>query len=181
MQTRHRFFLSISLIALPGVLTAQQGAPARPFGTLREQAEIQQRWLNSRMTTVLPAIMRKYAVDMWVIPMREYNEDPVFTSIVSPTTFAARRRTIYVFFVRGDSVERIALGGSSQGGVYTAIRSTQTAAGPAGGRAERNAELWGDEQWLALKKVIEDRSPRSIAVNVSRVFAFSDGLSAGEM
>jgi len=29
--------------------------------------------------------------------MREYNEDPVFTSLVSPTTFAARRRTIYVF------------------------------------------------------------------------------------
>ena len=61
------------------------------------------------------------------------------------------------------------------------MRSTQAAAGPAGGRAERNAELWGDEQWQALKKVIEERNPRNIAINVSRVFAFSDGLSAGEM
>lgn len=181
MRPSNRFLLPLFLIALPSALTGQQGAPLRPFGTLREQADIQQRWLQSRMTTVLPAIMRKYAVDMWVVPMREYNEDPVFTSIVSPTTFAARRRTIYVFAMRGDSVERIALGGSSQGGVYTALRSTQAAAGPAGGRAERNAELWGDEQWLALKKVIEDRNPRTIAVNVSRVFAFSDGLSAGEM
>ena len=140
-----RFLFAVSLIALPGALTGQQVAAARPFGTVREQAEVQQRWLRARMTTVLPAIMRKYAVDMWVIPMREYNEDPVFTSLVSPTTFAARRRTIYVFTMRGDSVERIALGGSSQGGVYTAVRSTQAAAGPAGGRAERNAELWGDE------------------------------------
>lgn len=176
-----RFGLSACLIGLPVAVTAQSTALDRPFGSLRDQADTQQRWLSSRMTTVLPALMRKYAVDMWVIPMREYNEDPVFTSLVSPTTFAARRRTIYVFSMRGDSVERIALGGSSQGGVYTAVRSTQAAAGPAGARAERNAELWGDEQWLALKRVIEERDPRSIAVNVSRIFAFSDGLSAGEM
>ena len=181
MRHTYRFALSALVVALPLQVTGQQAPTQRPFGTLREQADIQQRWLAARMSTVLPAVMRKYAVDTWVIPMREYNEDPVFTSIVSPTTFAARRRTIYVFTLRGDSVEKIALGGSSQGGVYTAVRSTRPAAGPAGGRAERNAELWGDEQWLALKEVIEKRNPRTIAVNVSRVFAFSDGLSAGEM
>jgi len=181
MRPSYRFALSAFLIALPSGVTGQPAAPVRPFGALRDQADTQQRWLASRMTTVLPALMRKYAVDLWVIPMREYNEDPVFTSLVSPTTFAARRRTIYVFSMRGDSVERIALGGSTQGGVYTAVRSTKAAAGPAGGRAERNAELWGDEQWIALKQVIERRSPRTIAVNVSRVFAFSDGLSAGEL
>src|SRR5690349_8292364 len=70
----------------------------RPFGTLRDQATEQQRWLEERMSTVLPALMRKHKVDMWVVPMREYNEDPVFSSLVSPTTFAARRRTIYLFF-----------------------------------------------------------------------------------
>jgi len=181
MRPRYSFALAALLIALPTGATGQPAAPNRPFGTLRDQADTQQRWLASRMTAVLPAIMRKYAVDMWVIPMREYNEDPVFTSIVSPTTFAARRRTIYVFSMRGDSVERIALGGSTQGGVYTALRSTRPAAGPAGGRVERNAELTGGEQWLALKQLIEERNPRTIAVNVSRVFAFSDGLTAGEM
>lgn len=173
--------LSVLFAALPLSVSAQTSASLRPFGTLREQAETQQRWLEARIRAVLPALMRKYNVDMWVIPMREYNEDPVFTSLVSPTTFAARRRTIYVFSLRADSVERIALGGSSQGGVYTAVRSTKPAAGPAGARAERNAELWGDEQWIALKQVIEERNPRTIAVNVSRVFAFSDGLTAGEL
>ncbi|HUF31351.1 MAG TPA: M24 family metallopeptidase [Gemmatimonadaceae bacterium] len=172
---------ALLIAALPAGATAQPTLPERPFGTLREQADTRQRWLESRMATVLPALMRKYGVDMWVIPMREYNEDPVFTSLVSPTTFAARRRTIYVFSLRADSVDRIALGGSSQGGVYTAVRSTKPAAGPAGARAERNAELWGDEQWIALKQVIEERDPRTIAVNVSRVFAFSDGLTAGEL
>ncbi|MGK2961699.1 MAG: M24 family metallopeptidase [Gemmatimonadaceae bacterium] len=181
MPLTRRITLLALLTVLPATATTQTTGSPRPFGTLREQATTQQQWLATRIATVVPALMRKYDVDMWVIPMREYNEDPVFTSLVSPTTFAARRRTIYVFSMRGDSLERIALGGSSQGGVYTAIRSTQAAAGPAGARGERTAELWGDEQWLALKQVIEERDPRSIAVNVSRVFAFSDGLSAGEM
>ena len=165
---------------------------ARPFGTLREQADEQQRWLEQRMTAVLPVLMRKHAVDMWVVPMREYNEDPVFSSLVSPTTFAARRRTIYVFFDQcaaraattpppNCKVERIALGGTSQGGVFTAVRSTTKASGPAGTRANATAELWGDAQWQVLKQTIEARNPRVIAIDRSRTFAFSDGLSSGEL
>ncbi|MEX2181356.1 MAG: M24 family metallopeptidase [Gemmatimonadaceae bacterium] len=172
------------------VVAAPTGAqtPERPFGTLREQAVLQQRWLDARLRTVLPALMRKHGVDAWVIPMREYNEDPTFSSLVSPTTFAARRRTIYVFYDRcakdgrtdpgdGSCIERIALGGSSQGGLYDARRAATTVAADVGGR---QAELWGDSQWQVLKQVLEERDPRVIAINVSRTFAFSDGLTAGE-
>lgn len=165
-----------------------QPHPMRPFGTLREQAEIQQRWLEQRMRTIVPALMRKHGVDAWVIPMREYNEDPVFSSLVAPTTFAARRRTIYVFFDKcaatgrtdpgdGSCVERIALGGTSQGGVWEARRAMKEVTADVGGR---QAELWGDEQWQVLKQVLEERSPKVVAINVSRTFAFTDGLTAGE-
>lgn len=173
-----RFLLLALLVAGP----AAAQAPARPFGTLREQAELQQGWLARRLDSVLPALLRKYRIDMWVVPMREYNEDPVFSSLVSPTTFAARRRTIYVFFDRGPAkgVERIALGGSSQGGVYEAVRSTKPIAGPAG-VGGRQAELWGDEQWQVLKQVIAERKPMVIGIDKSRSFAFADGLSAGEL
>ena len=91
--------------------------------------------------------------------MREYAEDPVFTAITAPETFAARRRTIYVFFdtcaasgrpPAASCVQRIALGGSSQGGVFEARRSTKQAAGNIG--RGQQAELWGDEQWQALLK-----------------------------
>jgi Xaa-Pro aminopeptidase len=186
---------SIVLLAGCASLVGAQ-EPRRPFGTLRDQATIQQRWLQQRMDSVLPAIMRRHGVSFWVVPMREYNEDPVFTSLVSPTTFAARRRTIYVFHDRCSrgqqpaagsqspttscSVDRIALGGTSQGGVYRAVRSTQAAAGPAGANRQQQAELWGDEQWQVLKRLVEERNPAAIHVNISRVFAFSDGLSAGE-
>jgi hypothetical protein len=174
------------LLAAPAL--AQPEAPERPFGTLREQAEMQQAWLKKRLDTFLPALMRKHGIDMWVVPMREYNEDPVFRALTAPETFAARRRTIYVFFDRcaasgaapsASCIERIALGGTSQGGVFEARRSTKAAAGNIG--RGQQAELWGDEQWQVLKEVIEERKPRVIGINRSTVFAFSDGLSSGEL
>jgi hypothetical protein len=75
-----------------------QPSSLRPFGTLQEQAELQQAWLKKRLDTFLPALMRKHGIDMWIVPMREYNEDPIFAAVTAPETFAARRRTIYVFF-----------------------------------------------------------------------------------
>ena len=164
-----------------------QSAP-RPLGTLREHAAMQHEWLKKRLDTFLSPLMRKHGIDMWVIPMREYTEDPVFRAITAPETFAARRRTIYVFFDKcaasgatpsSACVERIALGGSSQGGLFEARRSTKAAAGDIG--RGQQAELWGDEQWQALKAAIEERNPRVIGINRSTVFAFSDGLTSGEL
>ena len=159
----------------------------RPFGTLREQAAMQQDWLKKRLDTFLPALMRKHGIDLWVVPMREYNEDPVFSSITAPETFFARRRTIYVFFdkcaaagapVTASCIERVALGGTSQGGVFEARSSMKAVTNAVGGR---QAELWGDEQWTALKQVIEERQPKVIGIDRSKTFAFTDGLSSGEL
>src|SRR5688572_31881219 len=118
------------LFLVAAVLTpAATRAQERPFGALREQAVVQQEWLRLRLERVLPRLMRQHGVDMWIVPVREYNEDPVFHSIVSPTTFAARRRTIYIFFDRGAArgVERLAIGGTSQGGLYTVVRDPAAA------------------------------------------------------
>ncbi len=155
-----------------GWLTVLSQELASPLPPLREQAKIQQEWLKARLETVLPSLMRKHNVQMWIVSMREYNEDPVFSSLVSATTFAARRRTILVFFDRGPEkgVERLALGGSSQGGLYTAYRDTSL----------KNAELWGDPQWQLLSSLVQKRDPKTISVDISHTHAFSDGLSAGE-
>ena len=184
--------LMLTMLLVP-LMSAGGAAQERPFGTLREQAAMQQGWLKQRLDTFLPALMHRHAIDMWVVPMREYNEDPVFSAITAPETFAARRRTIYVFFDKCASggvdvargalpphcIERIALGGTSQGGVFEARRSTRAAAANVG--IGNQAELWGDEQWQVLKTVIEERKPRTIGINRSTVFAFSDGLSSGEL
>ncbi|HKW39892.1 MAG TPA: M24 family metallopeptidase [Gemmatimonadales bacterium] len=152
--------------------------PMRPLGTLREQADVQQQWLRYRLDSVLPRLMRQHHVAMWVVPMREYNEDPVFWSLVSATTFFARRRTIYVFYDRGpdQGVERLALGGTSQGGLYQAYHAAETIDPSIG----RRPELVGQAQWALLARAIEERDPATIAVDISHTHAFSDGLSAGE-
>ncbi len=139
---------------------------------LRKQVEIQQEWLKIRLERVLPGLMRRHGVSMWLVISREYNEDPVFFSLTSPNTFSARRRTILVFFDRGSEkgVERLALGGGSHGGLYKVFRDPEI----------QERELFGESQWLLLKKVIEERKPSTIAVNISKTHAFSDGLSAGE-
>src|SRR5688572_8616915 len=147
------------------------GAPPK-LPAMREQAEIQQQWLKLRLDRALPELMRKHDVSMWLVICREYNEDPVFRSLTSPTVFAARRRTILVFYDQGreKGVERLALGGGSNGGLYRVHRDPEV----------ENRELWGEGQWALLKKVIAERDPKTIAVNISPTHAFSDGLSAGE-
>jgi hypothetical protein len=174
-----RALLLVLLLAAAAPAPGQ--AQERPFGTLREQADTRQAWLELRLERVLPRLMREQGVEMWIIPVREYNEDPVFYSLVSPTTMAARRRTIYVFHDRGADrgVERIAIGGTSQGGLYRVVRDPNAAVGAAGASL-RVAEPFGPDQWRLLTPVVAERNPRTIAVNISHTHAFADGLSAGE-
>ena len=169
--TRTGLYTALASIALcVGALAVVQGP--LPLPSLRQQAAIRQRWLQLRLERVLPGLMRKHGVSMWLVICREYNEDPVFFSLVSPTVFSARRRTILVFFDRGPDkgVERLALGGGSNGGLYRVLREP----------GAENRELWGEGQWILLRKVIADRDPKTIAINISHMHAFSDGLAAGE-
>ena len=158
-------------VLLIGSSVSAQGIPKLP--TLREQASIRQGWLRERLDTVLPQLMRDNNIDMWVVQMREYNEDPVFRALVSPTRFAARRRSIFVFYDNGsqNSVERLALGGGDQGGVYKSVRDPE----------HPDRELYLEAQWRMLRNIVEERQPKVIGINVSRTHAFSDGLAAGEL
>jgi Xaa-Pro aminopeptidase len=164
---------SLSLLAaLFGAAAVRAAEPSPSVPTLREQHAIRQAWLKKRLDQVLPALLRKHRVSMWIVANREYNEDPVFLSLVSPSFFAARRRTILVFTDRGPEkgVERLALGGGSSGGLYTAYRDPDI----------ETRELWGRSQWALLRKLVDERKPATIALDISHTHAFSDGLSAGE-
>src|SRR5205823_12191759 len=134
--------LAVSTFLLQAPALPLTASPTRPLGTLREQAAVEQEWLRYRLDSVLPRLMRQYHVAMWVAPMREYNEDPVFWSLVSATTFFARRRTIYVFYARGPErgVERLALGRPSQRGALDAYHATEARDLSIGRRLERRGQ-----------------------------------------
>lgn len=166
--------LALSLLGPAAAPAAPAAAAAMPpkLPPLREQDAIRQEWLKLRLERFLPALMRRHGVSMWLVINREYNEDPVFRSLISPSVMFARRRTILVFFDRGGDkgVERLALGGGTNGGLYEMYRDPDNA----------SREIMGDSQWQTLRKVIEQRQPSTIAIDVSHTHAFSDGLSAGE-
>src|SRR4029077_18004766 len=67
---------------------------------------------------------------------------------------------------------------TSEGALFDARTSMKGGPAAVGGR---QAELWGDEQWMALKQVIEERKPKVIGIDRSTTFAFSDGLASGEL
>jgi Xaa-Pro aminopeptidase len=161
--------LCASVASFPSTARVEMPPPLPP---LREQDRIRQEWLQARLERVLPALMRRQGVGMWIVDCREYNEDPVFFSLVSPSVMAARRRTILVFNDLGaeKGVERLALGGGSNGGLYQVYRDPEL----------EGRELWGQGQWTLLRKLVDERRPATIAVNVSHTHAFADGLSAGE-
>jgi Xaa-Pro aminopeptidase len=67
-------------------------------------------------------------------------------------------------------VERLALGGGGSAGLYTVFRDPEA----------EERELWGQGQWTLLRRLVEQREPATIGINVSDTHAFADGLSAGE-
>ena len=132
---------------------------------------MQQQWLRKRLDTFLPVflLMRAHGIH-FSGSCRCANTTRIRSSRRSYRPDDLRRATSHdlpvLRSVRGIAKrmpqpvgERLAMGGTSQGGVYTAIRSTKAPSGPAGGQVQAQAELWGDEQWQVLKAEIEKRNP----------------------
>lgn len=133
---------------------------------LRQQAKVEDAWLKERLETIVPALMRKQGVDMWVLVAREYMEDPVVKTMLDAESMHARRRTILVFYDPGEGkpFERLTVSRYGLGGLF--------------------APVWNPEaqpdQWKALAEVIAARNPKKIALNVSPMSAFADGLTASQ-
>ena len=184
-----RFTIGALLLITLSWLAAPASAEERPFGTLREQAAMQQGWLKKRLDTFLPgahAQARHRHVGRADARVQRGPGLPRDSS--GRDAFAARRRTIYVFFDRCAATGRAARGGR----VRRADRARRLVAGrastrpaarrsppPAGRR--RRPSCGATSSGRCSKPVVEERSPGSSASTARRVFAFSDGLSSGEL
>jgi Xaa-Pro aminopeptidase len=170
-MTRRDVVIRTAVMAAAAMsLAAQAPAPApvlKPFpatGVLshRDQAPYISRWIASRFDTVLPGLMRREGIDMWVIVSREYNDDPVFRSMAPLTTFSSRRRTILVFHDRGGVVDRLSVGRFDYDRLFQLVPTPN------------------DGQWEGLRKLVEERQPKVIGVNTSDAWNHADGLTANE-
>lgn len=132
----------------------------------RERSTLIDDILEDRFNNLLPKLMRREGIDMWVIISREYNEDPVLKTMLPSTWLSARRRTIMVFFDKGekDGIERLAIARYDVGNLLKGAWDIDVR----------------PNQWDALVKIITDRNPKKIGMNFSTNYAHADGLTFTE-
>ena len=132
---------------------------------LRERARVQTDWLRKRLETILPAVMQRENLDMWIVTSREYNEDPAILSLLPPPDMTARRRTILVFTRQPDgTLERLTISRYGFGDFYQAVWNPKE-----------------EEQFACLARIVRERDPASIGLNYSDTFAFGDGLTHNDL
>jgi len=136
---------------------------------LREQAAVRDRWLTQRLLDVLPGLMDRTGIDVWIVVGREYNEDPVLPTLLPATWLSARRRTILLFHRSDDGVTAAAVSRYPVGQFL-----------PAWEPDEQPGLTAEESQWAAVRRFVDQAAPQTIGVDVSSVFAHADGLSHTE-
>lgn len=160
---KHYLILAVIFITI-GACQKEAVITKKDYSILNEQARatLKDEILEDRFTNLLPELMDKADLDMWLLISREYNEDPVLKTMLPATWLNARRRTIIVFYrnKKNNTLERLAVAR------YDIGKSIKSA--------------WNKEeepnQWKALEKVISERNPNKIGLNYSTHFALADGL-----
>ncbi|TRO54743.1 aminopeptidase P family protein [Candidatus Bathyarchaeota archaeon] len=130
---------------------------------LRERMRVYNEWLKKRLETMLPGFMDETGIDMWLVIAREYNEDPVIMSLLPEPNLYARRRTILLFHRKPEGIDRLAVYRYGFGDFYAGVWDPDK-----------------EEQYECLARLIKERDPKKIGINVSNTFAFGDGLTHGE-
>ena len=133
--------------------------------SVREQSQFIDEVLEYRIDSLLPELMEREGLDMWVIISREYNEDPVMETMLPSQWLSARRRTILVFSKRDDGgLDKIAIARYNVGKLL---------------KGEWNIDVYPD-QWEALMDIIKRADPEKIGLNYSEDFGLADGLVYSE-
>jgi Xaa-Pro aminopeptidase len=136
---------------------------------LREQADVRDRWLTQRLLDVLPGLMDRTDIDLWLVIGREYNEDPVLATLLPATWLSARRRTMLVLHRSDDGVTAAAVSRYPVGQFLPAWSPEDAPGLPV-----------EESQWAAVRRIVEQAAPRRIGIDVSDTFALADGLSCTE-
>lgn len=127
-----------------------------------ERARVIDEILYDKFNNLLPELMDKTDIDMWVLFSREYNEDPVLRTMLPATWLNARRRTILLFYrnKKENTIEQLAVARYDVG--------------------QNIKSAWDKEkepnQWKRLMQLIEERNPNKIGINFSKDHNIADGL-----
>ena len=127
----------------------------------KDRAAVSNEILEWRLNDIIPMLMEREDIDLWMIICRETNEDPVYWTLYPEPNMHARRTTMILFHNpgNGEEIQRLCFGGG--GGLYK--------------------NIWTDRsipQFEFLADWIKKADPKKIGINVSETFRSADGLTA---
>lgn len=164
MKRYQLFLINIFLILVwSGAVFTQTRRNALPkLLSVREQQAVREAWLKKRLDTMLLPMMRQQKIDMWIVTNEEFHPDPVTEYIAPPLPYNGRR-DFFIFADRGgDKLDRIAL-----------VRYSEEA-------LKRFFEVLnppGRDVTATLRRIVEERKPKTIALNMGGTRGATNGLT----
>lgn len=166
MSARKLIFVVITALIFSSSLPAQNKSneriPAMPkLLSPREQMDVRESWLQKRLGSLLLPMMKRHGIDIWIVVNEEFHSDPVTEHIVPPIPIVGRR-DLFIFIDRGERLERIAVVRYLEERLknhYTVLNPPRT------------------EMAAALKKLVDERNPKTIALNMGGSRGQQSGLT----
>src|ERR1044072_6644992 len=164
MKRYQLFLINIFLILVSsGAVFPQARKNALPkLLSVREQQALREAWLKKRLDTMLLPLMRQQKIDMWIVTNEEFHADPV-TEYIAPLIPYVGRRDFFIFADRGgDRLDRIAL-----------VRYPEE-------YLKYFYELLnppGSQIVVALKRIVYERKPKTIALNMGGTRGATIGIT----
>ena len=161
-----KFVVSLCLILVWSTAVFPQARknvePVPKLLSVREQQAVREAWLRKRLDTMLLPMMRQQKIEMWIVVNEEFHADPVTEYIAPPLPYDGRR-DFFIFADRGgDKLDRIAL-----------VRYSEEA-------LKRFFEVLnppGRDTAAILRRLVEERNPKTIALNMGGTRGATNGLT----
>lgn len=135
--------------------------------SIKERAAVINKITKMRLDEILPKVMEEAGFDMWIIACNEDNLDPVFNTMI-PYNVWCPITQILVFYQHqsGEKVERLNISRTNMQGLH---------------QNTWDARAWDYEnkesQWDCFARIVKERDPKKIGINVADVIWAADGLT----
>ncbi len=166
MSTKKLLIIAFIFLNLATTFVAQNRSiePIPPMPKLldqRQQMDVREKWLMKRLGSLLLPMMKRHGVEMWIVVNEEFNSDPVTEHIVPPIPMVGRR-DLFIFIDEGQRIERIAMVRYDEERLRNHYRFVMPA-----------RDKFGEE----LRKIVDGRNPKTIALNIGGSRGQQSGLS----
>jgi Xaa-Pro aminopeptidase len=141
-----------------------------PILSLEKQTELYNKNLEWKLNNVLPEIMKREGLDMWIVICFEYSEDPVYQTLTTWPGDGARRLSILIFHDSKEGFKKLSAtwhGPYASGYMYEGIF--------------KDRSNGAEGQFEAVAEYIREADPQKIGINYDNSviddFSHANGLS----